>query len=208
MVSFGLMVSGIIVGAILLAVSSGTYNEVAGTEDFTQYSWDEYNGYVLFMDTGDLSTIVVINVDSEMDFELDILVEVYIGDDLIGSHRRMTPVSKDFSIGLTNGEVEVYIDIQDTNYTIEDLSVSVETNNSYVTLCSGGIIAILFFLIFLPLGIIFLVMAFRKGGKSKKDQTYSNEIEDLKKKIQKMEKMGLDTSEEKKLMENYRKGLQ
>ncbi len=202
------MVIGIIFGVLLFMYGTFlSYNEVASEEDFEfDSSWSDlpqsYRTYLWTIDGDDLGTDVTIYIESDASVEIEVYITVYV-DEEETEDSGWTPFEKSIYIG-TADEVEFYIDIFG-GYDIDDLSVSIETNNSYVEVCLGSLIGISCFLIGLPLGIILLVLHFKTLRTGSIDKKYDREIKDLERKIKEMESLGLDTRKERKLLEDYKR---
>ncbi len=200
------MVMGIIFGVLLFMYGTYvSYNEVASEEDFEFESSGDllsYRTYLCTIEGDDLGTDVFIYMESDANVEIEVYLSVYAGDEEI-EYSGWTSIEKNIYIG-TVDEVEFYIEIYG-GYDIDDLSISIETNNSHLEVCMGASMSISCFLIGLPLGIILLVFHFKNLRTGSLDKKYDKEIKDLEKKVREMEKLGLNTTKERKLLEGYKR---
>ena len=112
-------------------------------------------------------------------------------------------MNADFQPGVVD-ILDIYVEILSSEADIDDLYISVETNNAYWATCFGFLGGGALFFIGLISGVIFLILFLKKRSKGDARVNYAREIKDLEKKIEEMEGLGMDTRQERKLLKDYK----
>ncbi|MFW3145704.1 MAG: hypothetical protein ACMUIE_02705 [Thermoplasmatota archaeon] len=198
------MATGILLGIVLIVMSLAITSDVAYEGDFEYDYTDGY--YYLELDGGDLGSRLDIYIESRSSNDIEMGIYVYQDYEETGSYEGETTIDESFSITST-GTVTIEIWIWSLGFDISDLDITIETNSYVGLICFGIVLLPLSFILGAGLGIAFLVVHFKtRGDKKKVDSKYKQEIIDLEKKIKEMDKLGIDTSKERKLLEEYKKG--